>query len=532
MQRTPLTPEHVGLIREIATERRFAAGDYLVRDGDRSDEFFFCLEGEIEAVDPLTKMPAFDATIGPGQFLGELSFLNGGTWGMCMRAKQDSRCIVAPREKMLALMASVPEISDIIVTVYAARRRRVIDEGKGSLVLIGAEKHAGMRSIASFAARNKIPFREYELGSADATQVLKAANADENQPALVVGSGGVIHDPTPRDLAQATGLDMPMCEDENFDVVIVGAGPAGIAAAVYAGAEGLKALVIEDRVIGGQAGTSSRIENYMGFPTGISGSDLCFRGEIQAMRLGTRFVMPRRVVGIEKDGNGYCITLDDGDRVKGRAIIVATGVQYRRLPIPRLSDFEGEGIYYSATDSEARFCVGSDAVIIGGGNSAGQAAMFLSRYAKHVHVLVRGQSLATSMSAYLTNRLQKDPRITIHYQTECTGLDGPGQLEAIEVRYKHDGTVRRIDTCAMFVMVGAVPKTEWLSGIADLDDKGFVLTGAAVGADTPFATSAPGIYAVGDVRAASIKRVASSVGEGSVVVSHVWQYVNDQARSA
>jgi thioredoxin reductase (NADPH) len=297
---------------------------------------------------------------------------------------------------------------------------------------------------------------------------------------------------------------------------------------VYAGAEGLRALVIEDIAIGGQAGTSSRIENYMGFPTGISGADLVWRGQVQAMKFGTRFAMPRRVVLLEKLGDQtFCATFDNGQRVRAKALVVATGVQYRRLPLERLADFEGAGIYYAATELEARYTKGTEAVIIGGGNSAGQAAMFLSRSASCVRVLVRGASLAASMSSYLSSRLEADPRITIQYGAEVSELHGSEHLEALTIRNIKSGETQRVETRALFVMVGAAPNTGWLSGLVQLDDKGFVVTGqGTAGSSSPFATSQPGIFAVGDVRAGSVKRVAASVGEGSVVISKVWDFVN------
>jgi thioredoxin reductase (NADPH) len=297
---------------------------------------------------------------------------------------------------------------------------------------------------------------------------------------------------------------------------------------VYAGAEGLCALVVEDVAIGGQAGTSSRIENYMGFPTGISGADLVWRGEIQAMKFGTRFVMPRRAVRLQRvEDNSFCTTFDNGQRVRAKAVVVATGVQYRRLPLERLAEFEGAGVYYAATEIEARYCKGTEVVIIGGGNSAGQAAMFLSRSARCVRLLVRGASLAASMSSYLSSRLEADPRIVIEYGAEVTALDGTDRLEALTIRELKTLGTRRLDTAALFIMVGAAPNTEWLSGMVDLDDKGFVKTGAgSASAASPFATSQPGVFAVGDVRAGSVKRVASAVGEGSVVISKVWEFVN------
>jgi thioredoxin reductase (NADPH) len=289
--------------------------------------------------------------------------------------------------------------------------------------------------------------------------------------------------------------------------------------------------VIEDLAIGGQAGTSSRIENYMGFPTGISGGDLVWRGEVQAMKFGTRFAMPRRVAKLERLSDGaFCATFDDGERVRGGAVIVAAGVQYRRLPIDRLEALEGAGVYYAATEIEARYCKGTQAVIVGGGNSAGQAAMYLSRSASCVHVLVRGASLAASMSSYLSSRLEADPAIDITYGAEVVALHGGEHLEGVTVGDAKTGQTRKIETRALFIMVGAAPNTDWLAGLVDLDAKGFIRTGAEVGADSPYATSLPGVFAVGDIRSGSVKRVASAVGEGSVVVSKVWEYLNGSAR--
>ncbi|MEL7218125.1 MAG: FAD-dependent oxidoreductase, partial [Pseudomonadota bacterium] len=324
-------------------------------------------------------------------------------------------------------------------------------------------------------------------------------------------------------------LDLDICSQRMFDLLIVGGGPAGVAAAVYAGSEGLDALVVEDMAIGGQAGTSSRIENYMGFPTGISGTDLTYRGQIQALKFGTRFAMPRRVERLTRREDGtFCATLDgegdSADEVCARAVLVSTGVQYRRLPIDRLRELEGKGIYYAATEMEARFCSNSEVIVIGGGNSAGQAAMYLSRSAAHVHLLVRSGSLAASMSSYLSSRLEADPRITIHYNTTMEALHGDGWLDAVTLKGP-DGE-RRQKARAAFIMIGAAPNTEWLSGLVSTDENGFVLSGKEAGRESPFETGTDGIFAVGDVRAGSVKRVASAVGEGSVVVSQIWTYLD------
>lgn len=525
MQRVPLAESHVAAIRAAGTEVRFPAGTVLVRPGDRVESFLYVEDGEIEVMDPFTGERLIPDALGPTQFMAEVSFLSGGNWSMAFRAARDTRVIAVPRAEMLTLMAHVPEMSDIIITVLAARRRKQLESGHSSLVLIGEEADRDVRRIAEFAGRNRIPCASHPLGSAQAQAVAVSCSADPDVPSVIFGRDTVVTDPTPEKIARLIGVNQDLVDDDAVDVLIVGGGPAGVAAGVYAGAEGLSALVVEDIAIGGQAGTSSRIENYMGFPTGISGADLVWRGEVQAMKFGTRFAMPLRVDAMERlEDEAFCATFNNGQRVRSRAVVIATGVQYRRMPLDRLADFEGAGIYYSATENEARFCRDAEVIVIGGGNSAGQAAMFLSRVAARVRLLVRGDSLAASMSSYLSSRLEADPAITIEYGAQVVGVHGDDRLDAVTIR--RDGSDEQVATCAMFVMVGAVPNTNWLSGLVRLDDKGFVLTGADVEVTSPYATSCPGIFAVGDVRAGSVKRVASSVGEGSVVISRVWDHVN------
>jgi thioredoxin reductase (NADPH) len=528
MQRTPLAAAHVEALRTAGAVATYPAGTFLARLGEPMDRFIFVEDGEIEVVNPYTDERHFPSTIGPTQFMGDIAFLNGGAWSMPMRTVRDTRVIEVPREAMLTLMSQIPEMSDIIITVFSARRRRLLDDRNSSLRLIGDDEDRQVRDIAVFASRNRIPYSSLPLRSPEAVATARSCSIAADVPAVIYGRGVVVTDPTPDKVARLLGLNLDFRNDEAFDVLIVGGGPAGVAAGVYAGAEGLCALVVEDIAIGGQAGTSSRIENYMGFPTGISGADLVWRGEVQAMKFGTRFAMPRRVVLLERlEDESFCATFDNGQRVRAKAVVVATGVQYRRLPLDRLADFEGAGIYYAATEIEARYCKGTEAVIIGGGNSAGQAAMFLSRSARCVRVLVRGSSLAASMSSYLSSRLEADPSVAIEYGAEVSALHGADHLEALTIRNVKTGATRVVDTRALFIMVGAAPNTEWLSGLVKLDAKGFVITGSGTdSATSPFATSHPGIFAVGDVRAGSVKRVASSVGEGSVVISKVWEFVN------
>jgi thioredoxin reductase (NADPH) len=531
MQRTPLAPAHVAALREAGTEVVYPAGTYLAHPGQPADRFVYVLDGEIEVVNAYTDERHLPSTLGPAQFMGEISFLNGGNVSMPMRAVRETSVIEVPRTTMLTLMSQIPEMSDIIITVYAARRRRQIEQRDSALVLIGEELDRDVRRIAEFASRNRIPYSSFELASAEANAVAATCSLAPGRPAVIFGRDTIVGDPTPDKVARLLGLNLDLVEDEDFDVLIVGGGPAGVAAGVYAGAEGLCALVTEDIAIGGQAGTSSRIENYMGFPTGISGADLVWRGQIQAMKFGTRFAMPRRIAQLEAlDDGSFCATFDTGTRIRARTVVVATGVQYRRLPIKGLTAFEGSGVYYAATDIEARYSKGTEAIIIGGGNSAGQAAMFLSRTASRVRLLVRGRSLAASMSSYLSSRLEADPTIAIEYGVEVSELHGTDHLEAVTIRTSASGSEEVVPSRALFIMVGAAPNTEWLMDLVKLDDKGFVFTGAEVGANSSFAASRPGIFAVGDVRSGSVKRVASAVGEGSVVISKVWEFVEKSRR--
>jgi thioredoxin reductase (NADPH) len=503
----PFADDQLAAIRAIGTHRHYAAREVVLEAGDPLDRFVLVEEGEMEVADPVTGERLLKATLGPGQFMGELAFLNGGPMTLTMRAAVDTRTLEVPRAAMLRLMSDVPEIGDHVLTVFAARRRRIFEAGDSSIVVTGAEGDPAVARVASFLSRNRLPFREVTEGA----------------PGVSI-AGVAMVDPTPRQVARHFGLDLKARPAEALDLVIVGAGPAGVAAAVYAGSEGLRALVVEDNAIGGQAGTSSRIENYMGFPTGISGADLTFRGQIQAMKFGTCFAMPRRVEHLAQRDGGFCVTLDDGEALCTRAVLVATGVQYRRLPIERLEAFEGAGIYYAATEMEARFCQNTEAIVVGGGNSAGQAAMYLSRVAKKVHVLVRGRGLAETMSAYLRERLEADPRIEIHTGSQIAQLDGGDHLETVTVTGPEGEW--SVGCRALFIMIGAAPNTGWLSGLVELDRAGFVRTGSEVGAESSYATSCPGVFAVGDVRSGSVKRVASSVGEGSVVVSAIWSHVN------
>ncbi|UWR23360.1 FAD-dependent oxidoreductase [Sulfitobacter sp. S190] len=528
MVRTPLEDAHVEAMRAQGTVKTVPAGTMLQEPGVVMSEFHYVIDGEVEAVDSRSGERYGNATLGPRQFFGDLQFLSGGVSFAGARTVVESEILCVPRADMLRLMSDMPEMSDILVAVFAARRRNAFEKSHGALTLLGTEVDRDIRHVASFAARNRLPFAEVALDSDEGRRFSEICALDGETPAVILGRNEVLSPATPQTVAAAIGLDMAISDDTVFDVIIVGGGPSGVAAAVYAGAEGLSALVVEDLAIGGQAGTSSRIENYMGFPTGISGSDLVGRGEVQAMKFGTRFAVPRRAMSLEQcEKRLFHVKLDNDQYVSGRSLVVATGVQYRRMGLEGLERFEGAGVYYAATEMEARWARGGEVAIIGGGNSAGQAAMYLARSAKHVHVLVRGPSLASSMSDYLLSRLERHPKITIHLNTEAIELHGQDALEAVTLCNKQKDETWRIETSGLFVMAGAAPNTDWLSGMVELDDRGFVCTGPQAGGRTTFETSKPGVFAVGDLRAGSVKRVASAVGEGSVVISAAWAHVND-----
>ncbi len=516
-----LDQETIEILRIHGEERFFKAGDVFFDVGQQSYDFLYLAEGSLDIVDRSEDRVVVH--IAAGNFVGELGMLMGQRTFFAGIIGSDARAIVVPRQEFINLIATVPKIGDVMITAFTARRRLLMEWGEGGLVIIGTDGDATALRLLEFAGRSRIPHRSVDRADKEAIEEISAyCQLPESGAAAVIGRSKVLVSPTPRELARAMGLDLAADLTDPFDVVVIGAGPAGLASSVYAASEGLDVLAIEDTAIGGQAGTSSRIENYLGFPSGISGAELAYLGEVQAVKFGARFTAPRRAVQLEKSSGSFLIELDDGQRVSGRTVILANGVQYRRLPLDRLEEFEGRGIYYAATELEARFCRGIEVIIVGGGNSAGQAAMFLSRYAECVHVVVRGDGLAATMSSYLSDRIENDDHIRLWTRSELSHLDGDDSLESVTIRNRDSGVETEVTTRALFIMIGAQPNTEWLGELVALDEKGFVLTGRDAGKDIyGFATSCPGIFAVGDVRSGSVKRVASAVGEGSVVISAV-----------
>ncbi len=465
-----------------------------------------------------------------GQFTGELDHVSARALLVSARVT-DVRVVRVPDASFRQFMASEPDLAELVMRAFILRRMGFLHHGEAGITLIGPADSADTLRLERFAIRNGYPVKCFDTAkdpeAADSTVMF---GLEPNQlPAVVTGDRSVLRNPSVMALADALGLTERFSKDEVWDVAVVGAGPAGLAAATYAASEGLRTVVIEGLAPGGQAGTSSRIENYLGFPTGISGQALAGRAQVQAQKFGARIAVSRRATRLDCSGTPHRLELEDGQVLSASAVIVASGARYRRLSVPGYERNEGAGVQYAATAMEASLCAGRDVVVVGGGNSAGQAAMYLSRHAGHVHMLVRKSGLAATMSDYLVQRIALFPRITLHPFSEVTALDGGTSLEQVEWRDIRTDERTRVACGGLFVMIGAEPNTSWLRDCLPLDDHGFVLTGqdeAGGQLGCPYATSKPGIFAVGDVRAGSVKRVAAGVGEGSVVVQAVHRFLD------
>ncbi len=524
-------------IRHYGREERFAAGDTLFREGDRGVDFFLLTDGAVAMVQTDAHGDEVVVTThGPHQFTGELDLFNEREVLVGARATEAGAAIRVPRAAFRRMVSAEPDIGEIILRAFILRRVGMIQHAGGGAILIGSMHAADTLRIQSFLTRNGYPHRMLDTDSdPDARSALDCFQiGDDALPVVVTHGHDVLRRPDNSTLADALGLTEGFDPDRIYDVAVVGAGPAGLAAAVYAASEGLDTIVIEGTAPGGQAGTSSRIENYLGFPTGISGQALAGRAQVQAQKFGARLAVARPAIGLDCSGQPFRLALDGGDGVAARCVVVATGARYRTLDVAGHERFEGQGIHYAATALEGKLCIGGEVVIVGGGNSAGQAAMFLSGKARHVHIVVRGPGLAETMSAYLVQRIDDSDRITLHPHSEISALAGDTYLERVSWRDRRSGAEQTHDCGNLFLMIGAVPNTDWLGGCIALDDKGFVVTGHAPDGRAPvapYATSRPGIYAVGDVRAGSVKRVASGVGEGSVVVQSIHRWLAESGAS-
>ena len=525
-----LSEEMVARMMPYGREEAVARGTPLYTRGERSVDFFVVLDGSIQVLDSDEHgVATVFTTHRARQFTGELDLFNGRAILVSGRAGEDSRVLRVSRAEFRHLVSAEADIGELIMRAFILRRVGLIRHSHGGVTLIGSGHAADTLRLQRFLQRNAYPHRLLDIDAdPDAGGFLDCFAITPDQLPVVIATGDcLLRNPTTPELADALGLTETLDPKRIHDVVVVGAGPAGLAAAVYAASEGLDTIVIEGLAPGGQAGTSSKIENYLGFPTGISGQALAGRAQVQAQKFGARLAIARPAAALDCGTAPYVVTLEDGQRVSARAVVVASGARYRKLDVPDYAKFEGQGIHYAATAMEASLCTGEAVLVVGGGNSAGQAAVFLSRAAAHVHILVRSRGLAETMSDYLVQRIHSSAQITLHTHSSVTALEGDSYLRHVTWTNAETGAEQRHAIGNMFVMIGAEPNTDWLDGCLALDARGFVQTGAdATGAASPYATSKPGIFAIGDVRSGSVKRVASGVGEGSVVVSAVHQYLH------
>jgi len=533
-----LTPAQIDRIRPLARPRSFPGGAILFGPGDTAVPFYVLLSGSMEIVQPALDGERPIATHSPGEFTGEMTMISGQRCLVRGRVTEPGEFLELSGDALRSLVAKDAELSEILMRAFILRRLELIRRGYGNVILMGSRHSARTLELREFLSRNGHPYCYVNLDTDRISQELldRFHVAPSEVPVVICNGRNVLRSPSIRELANCLGLNVRVDAARLRDLIIVGAGPAGLAAAVYAASEGLSVLMIESQAPGGQAGSSSKIENYLGFPMGVSGEELAARSLSQAQKFGADMMIARSVVRLNCDSRPYEVALDTGEALATRAIVIATGAQYNKLRLPNLQKFEGEGIYYGATYIESQVCEGDQVAVVGGGNSAGQAAVFLSQTARKVHMLVRAAELSTTMSRYLIQRLAENPQIELHFNTEIVALEGDGHLERVVWQDKKTGAASTHAIPHLFVMTGASPRTEWLRGCLAMDDKGFILTGRDLdGSSAPggnpawslarppqmLETSLPGVFAVGDARAGNVKRVASAVGEGAISVHMV-----------
>ena len=527
-----LSEAQIARLSSLGTRRSVAEGEVIFEQGVSVRSLFVVLRGRLEVVNPAGNGETW-VTVHEGQFTGEINMLSGRPTLVRTRAAVAGELLEIDQSTLRRIVQTDPELSDIFLRAFLRRRSKLIAQGTGDLLLIGSRYSAATLRIKEFLSRNGQPYTYLEVERDSSVQNLLehfAVHLDDI-PVLICHGRPILRNPTNAEVARCLGFNLEIDETRVYDLIVVGAGPAGLAAAVYAASEGLDVLVLEGHAPGGQAGSSSRIENYLGFPTGITGQELAGRAFVQAEKFGARIAIARVAAGLSCERRPFSVLCEGAEPVRAQALIIASGAEYRKLPLPNLSQFEGVGVYYGATRLEGQLCANEEIIVVGGGNSAGQAAVFLSGIANHVHVLVRGPSLAASMSRYLIRRMEECPTISLWTDTQVTALEGNGHLDRVSWRNLKTGADETREVRHVFSMTGASPNTAWLGDCVALDDKKFIKTGADIlpeelqAAKWPlnrqpylFETSAPGVFAVGDVRSRSVKRVASAVGEGSVAV--------------
>ncbi len=532
-----LDDTQLAMLDALGTRRSIAAGEYLYREGDATYNFYAVLSGAVDIVIHSDGEERLITRHSAGRFLGELNMLTGLRVFVSARVAEPGEVIVVPAADLRRVLATQPALGDTILAAFMARRAALLSDASAAIRVVGSRFSPESGRVREFLVRSRIPHEWLDPDHDDAVdRLLRGSGVTPAELPIVIVSGSVLRRPTPGALAEYLGLTVGNLPDRCFDLVIVGGGPAGLAAAVYGASEGLRTLGVDMIAPGGQAGTSSRIENYLGFPTGISGSDLAQRALVQAEKFGAHLTAPCAATSLREQSGHLVVGLADGTEVGARGVIVATGARYRRLDVDRLADFECKGVYYAATAIEARECSASPVVVVGGGNSAGQGALFLAESGSPVTVVIRRSDLNARMSRYLVDRIEAHPLIDVRADTIITGLDGDETISSVTVAGK-DG-VATLACVGLFSFIGAEPASEWLSGCAALDERGFVLTDRSLSAEhldgrwetlgrqpLPFETSHAGLFAVGDIRAGSTKRVAAAVGEGSAAVRSVHEYL-------
>ena len=516
-----LSDAQIAALDAQGQRRLIQPDDVLFAEGDRECDFFVVLAGRVASVEGHgTPEERVIAVHGTGRFLGELSLLTGEDAWYSAVALDAGEVLAVPVARLRELVARDPAFGDLVLRAYLLRRSILIGLGAG-LRIVGSKYSPDTRRVRDFAARNRIPYRWLDLEADPSAEGVAAQfGVTPRDTPLVIVHGRLLRNPSNAELAAAIGLPAPSEPQASCDLLVVGSGPAGLSAAVYGASEGMRVIVMDATAAGGQAGTSSRIENYLGFPSGISGAELAERALLQAQKFGARFAVPAEATSIEQDDGHYRVRLSDGTSLTSALVVLATGVRYRRLDVPRADYFEKMSIYYAASQAEALVCAGDPVAIVGGGNSAGQAAVFLSAHATQVTLIVREGDLGEHMSRYLIDQVTRIPNVHVMTNTEVRELCGDRALEAVTVADNRTGARRAVDARALFVFIGMAPCTGWLGGLVDLDDRGFVRTGPGLdGADRSLLeTSQPGVFAVGDVRAGSAKRVATAVGEGAMAI--------------
>jgi len=533
-----LTPDQIARMALHGRRRSVGAGDVVLEAGQVPGSSFIVIKGRLDAVQSVAGAERLVVSNGPSQFTGETTLLSGRRSLVTLRAAAPTEVIEVDRKDLLKMIQTDSELSEILLKAFLLRRVYLIARGFGDVVLVGSNFCQATLRVKEFLTRNGHPYQFVDLDhDAEAQDLLDRFGVQQSEvPVLICRGTAVLRNPKNEQIAECLGFNEAIDPERLRDVLVVGAGPAGLAAAVYGASEGLDVLVLEADAPGGQAGSSSKIENYLGFPTGISGQELSGRALAQAEKFGATLMVARGARRLDCEKRPYAVVIEGGPRVPARAVVIATGARYRKLSVENLSRFEGAGIYYVATPIESQLCSGEEVVVVGGGNSAGQAAMFLTQTSRRVHVVIRAAGLAESMSRYLVRRIEDNPSIVLHTQTEVVALEGANHLERVGWRDNRTGAVTMHEIRHIFSMTGADPNTSWLHGCVSLDGSGFIKTGPGLSqedltaAGWPLArpprlleTSRPGVFAVGDVRCGNVKRVASAVGEGSIAISFVHQ---------